>query len=1037
MSQATKNKVPNNEHVEELRRIEKEINQFWESEKIYEIDAPIDGDPKDHYLVTFPFPYMNGRLHLGHLFTVSKAEYAVRYQRMKGKKALFPFGFHCTGMPIKASADKLKRELESGVAVKAETNANLKSKAASKTLVNVSQSDILKHCGVPEEMIPEFADPIKWLHYFPPYGVQDMKVFGAAVDWRRSFITTDVNPYFDNFVKWQFRILKEAGLVKKDKRPTICNPYDKQPCLDHDRSKGEGVLPQEYTLIKMKLVDPLKVDEKFSKCNGADVYLLAATLRPETMIGQTNYWVKPNVEYDVVKAKGFNEYYVAGKRSVQNLIAQEYAEEGDSLFMLSSSKLIGAEVTTPCVDRKIRGFPLEDIIMTKGTGIVTSVPSDAPADYQGILDLRKNKPALEKYNIDPEWLKFEFIKIIKSDKLGDMAAESSIKLVEQDPEFKKKSKAEKLEAAKHIAYLDGFNYGELIIGPFKGMKVKDAKEEMKKKMCDANQALVYYEPENIVIARTSHECVVMKTDQWYLLYGEDKWRDKMREYFESNVNVFHQEIKEKFLKCFEWLSWWACSRQYGLGTRLPFDDQYLIDSLSDSTIYTAFYTISHMLQGDLEGTKPGLANLKPEQVNDEFFDYIFRNGPMPKGIPDETLKKIKREFEYFYPCSCRVSGKDLVTNHLTMWLYNHAAVFDKKYWPEGIRANGFLNLNNAKMSKSEGNFLTLIDAVEKYSVTACRIALADAGDSHSDANFTDDVACNCTTRLMQFISLIENKPKDMRPEIETFFDKLMDANISKTISLADSAYAKMNYKDALKAAFFDLTNAWTDYTNSIEVPVCEKVYNYYIDTFLKIMTPIIPQFTEHVWMKVLKRPTSIVNEKYPEPGTYDSRLFFEERLLTKLVKAIHNRNKSISKKVKNANKIAVFVVKEYTEVQKKCLTVLSKSYDEKSSNFDDSKIQTLISSDEVLSKVNKKDYMGFLNFYKQSVPEFGKFLLELTPVIDQETLFNSNKAYLLRQVPQADEVSIFTSFPSDSQFTQKVFDEAQVYIPTADLCRVD
>lgn len=55
---------------------------------------------------------MNGRLHLGHTFSMSKCEFAVRYQRMKGKHVLFPFGFHCTGMPIKACADKLKREIE-------------------------------------------------------------------------------------------------------------------------------------------------------------------------------------------------------------------------------------------------------------------------------------------------------------------------------------------------------------------------------------------------------------------------------------------------------------------------------------------------------------------------------------------------------------------------------------------------------------------------------------------------------------------------------------------------------------------------------------------------------------------------------------------------------------------------------------------------------------------------------------------------------------------------------------------------------------
>jgi leucyl-tRNA synthetase len=55
---------------------------------------------------------MNGRLHLGHTFCLSKCEFAVGYQRLKGKLCLFPFGFHCTGMPIKACADKLKREME-------------------------------------------------------------------------------------------------------------------------------------------------------------------------------------------------------------------------------------------------------------------------------------------------------------------------------------------------------------------------------------------------------------------------------------------------------------------------------------------------------------------------------------------------------------------------------------------------------------------------------------------------------------------------------------------------------------------------------------------------------------------------------------------------------------------------------------------------------------------------------------------------------------------------------------------------------------
>lgn len=100
--------------VEYLQKIEQGVQKRWANEKTYEENAPEHPkeSPNDKFLCTFPFPYMNGRLHLGHTFSLSKCEFAVRYQRLKGKRVLFPFGFHCTGMPIKACADKLKREME-------------------------------------------------------------------------------------------------------------------------------------------------------------------------------------------------------------------------------------------------------------------------------------------------------------------------------------------------------------------------------------------------------------------------------------------------------------------------------------------------------------------------------------------------------------------------------------------------------------------------------------------------------------------------------------------------------------------------------------------------------------------------------------------------------------------------------------------------------------------------------------------------------------------------------------------------------------
>lgn len=75
--------------VEYLQKIEKEIQKRWKAEKIFEENAPPSGEKAEKFFCNFPYPYMNGRLHLGHTFSLSKCEFAVRYQRLKGKKVNF------------------------------------------------------------------------------------------------------------------------------------------------------------------------------------------------------------------------------------------------------------------------------------------------------------------------------------------------------------------------------------------------------------------------------------------------------------------------------------------------------------------------------------------------------------------------------------------------------------------------------------------------------------------------------------------------------------------------------------------------------------------------------------------------------------------------------------------------------------------------------------------------------------------------------------------------------------------------------------
>lgn len=159
-----------------------------------------------------------------------------------------------------------------------------KGKLAGKSTGLTYQFQIMESIGVPREEIKKFADVSHWLEFFPPIAKDDINGFGGRVDWRRSFVTTPANPYYDSFVRWQMNKLRGLGYIKFGKRYTIYSTKDGQPCMDHDRQSGEGVGPQEYTAIKMEVahwgVAAARVQELVG---GRTVVMVAATLRPETM----------------------------------------------------------------------------------------------------------------------------------------------------------------------------------------------------------------------------------------------------------------------------------------------------------------------------------------------------------------------------------------------------------------------------------------------------------------------------------------------------------------------------------------------------------------------------------------------------------------------------------------------------------------------------------------------------------------------------------------------------------------------------------
>ena len=182
-------------------------------------------------------------------------------------------------------------------------------------------------------------------------------------------MTTDTNPFYDSFVRWQMNKLHALDKVKFGERYTIYSPKDGQPCMDHDRQDGEGIGPQEYTAIKLEVVQLADAAQHIvDKVGGRKIVLVAATLRPETMYGQTNCFVGTEIRYGLFAGKN-NEVYVCTQRAARNMAFQGITEKQGEFAPLAEIKgldLVGTKVKAPfSVHGEVFVLPMEGVLATK------------------------------------------------------------------------------------------------------------------------------------------------------------------------------------------------------------------------------------------------------------------------------------------------------------------------------------------------------------------------------------------------------------------------------------------------------------------------------------------------------------------------------------------------------------------------------------------------------------------------------------------------------------------------------------------------
>ncbi len=788
----------------DYNEIEGKWQDAWEKAGIF---SPDPGE-KEAFMVTAAFPYANAPQHIGHLRTFGTADVVARYKRMRGYNVLYPMAFHATGTPILAFAKRIKNK--DGELVKE-----------------------LQTFHVPDHEIEKMTDPLYIANYFIKEIREGMKLAGYSIDWRRSFVS--IEPLFSKFVEWQFGILSKKGMLTKGRHPVGWCPNENNAVGMHDTKHDVEPEISSETIIRFKLEDE-------------DSYLLCTTYRPETLPGVTNIFVNGEAVYSLCRIEGMSGSCYVAKSSLKALSYQFNIEE---LKEIKGSDLLSKMCINPYTEKSVPVFPGYFVDPEIGTGCVMSVPAHAPFDYIAIEKLKSQ-------GYDIKGVQPVSVLEVKRDKHGSDAEDGVVPALRYLRAVNADVNAtnELVKEATKAQYKDEFRYGIMTAGRLNELAVGDARELVRKELIEKGEAseIFVLTNEDAVYCRCGFRVVVKVVDnQWFINYGDKEWKKAAKEAF-AGIRVLPGKSRNAFESAIDWIDLRAVVRAQGLGTKFPLEQDKIIESLSDSTIYMSFYTIYHLI-----------AKLKPANLIPEFFDYVYLGKgnvdevARASGIDYETIKKARESFTYWYKNTSRHSGPDLIFNHLTMYIFNHAAIFDKEFWPKQIVVNGMVLNEGEKMSKSLGNIIPLADGIRQYGADPMRFVEIGGADLFSDSEFNERAVNGVRERFELLNEYCSELPSMEAGELKGI-DYWLYSRMNKKIKEATAAMENVELRLASTHMLYNTILELRRYKQ--RGGMNGMVLREYLSNVILLLQPMAPHVSEELW-HALGNASFSSTEKWP------------------------------------------------------------------------------------------------------------------------------------------------------------------------------
>ncbi|ERK14026.1 valine--tRNA ligase [Serratia fonticola] len=323
-------------------QIEQKLYDHWESQGYFK---PNGDTSQESFCIMIPPPNVTGSLHMGHAFQQTIMDTMTRYQRMQGKNTLWQAGTDHAGIATQMVVERK---------IAAEEN---------KTRHDYGRD--------------AFIDKIwQWKDESGGTITRQMRRLGNSVDWERERFTMDEG--LSNAVKEVFVRLYKEDLIYRGKRLVNWDPKLRTAISDLEVENRESKGSMWH--LRYPLADGAKTAE------GKD-YLVVATTRPETVLGDTGVAVNPE----------------------------------DPRY----KDLIGKEIILPLVGRRIRIVGDEHADMEKGTGCVKITPAHDFNDYE--VGKRHGLPMINILSFDGDILEVAEV----FDTLGEASTVYSGELPEQ------------------------------------------------------------------------------------------------------------------------------------------------------------------------------------------------------------------------------------------------------------------------------------------------------------------------------------------------------------------------------------------------------------------------------------------------------------------------------------------------------------------------------------------------------------------------------------------------------------------------------